>query len=237
MLLYTAGSATDGKGGPHEVLRTAHNDWVPARGPPKDKVWSLQKWAWCLPGEAGGQRGHHRSRQERGVGGAMARDADKTAPQNAPAEQRVAREQRVTADKREPRLSLKAPRRRSGGEMAGIGSGRLPGRIKTRLTGDGGRVAAQVCGDRGRVHGVDEEQRCRQHSHGGAQQEDAARHSEVRVREPANLEGHEFGETKAAREELLHIRGLEEEVGPSRPLEAFCEGARGLTRSQGRCLL
>jgi hypothetical protein len=33
-----------------------------------------------------------------------------------------------------------------------------------------------VCGDRG--------QRCRQHSDGGAQQEDAARHSEVRVSEP-----------------------------------------------------
>jgi hypothetical protein len=153
----------------------------------------------------------------------MARDADTTAPQNAPAEQRAAREQRMTADEREPRPSLKAPRRRSGGEVAGIGSGRLPGRIKNRLTGDGGRVAALVCGDRGRVHGVDEEQRCRQHSHGGAQQEDAASHSEVRVREPANLEGHQFGETEAAREELLHIRGLEEEFGPFRPHEASCE--------------
>jgi hypothetical protein len=69
----------------------------------------------------------YRPPQERG-GGAMTRNADTTVPRNAPAEQRAAREQRVTADEHEPRPPLEAPRRR-------------PERIKTRLTGDGDRVA------------------------------------------------------------------------------------------------
>ncbi len=51
---------------------------------------------------------------------------------------------------------------------------------------------------------MDKERRCRRHSDGGAQQEDAARHSEVGASEPTNLEGHQLGETEAAQGELLH---------------------------------
>jgi hypothetical protein len=46
---------------------------------------------------------------------------------------------------------------------------------------------------------VDKKQRC---GNGGAQQGDAARHSEARVSKLDNLEGHRLGETKAARKEL-----------------------------------
>ncbi len=94
------------------------------------------------------------------MGSVIARYANMTALRNTPAEQRVVREQGMTADECEPR----PPWRRSKGEVARIGSGRQPRRIETRLTGDGGRVAASVCGDRGWVHGEDQEQQCRQHT-------------------------------------------------------------------------
>jgi hypothetical protein len=38
----------------------------PVRGPPKGKAWSLQKRAWCIPGEAGGQRERHQRPQNQG---------------------------------------------------------------------------------------------------------------------------------------------------------------------------
>jgi hypothetical protein len=185
------GSTTDGKGSPQEAVLTARNDRVPVWGPLNGMVWSLQKRAWCPPGEVGGRRRRHRRPQEQGKGGATAQDADMTARGNAPAEHRAAREQRMTTDKHEPRPPLEAPRRQ-------------PGRIETRLTGDGDRVAESACGDQGRVHDVDKEQRCPQHSDGGAQQEDAARHSEVWASEPANFEEHWLGETEAGQKELLH---------------------------------
>jgi hypothetical protein len=62
-----------------------------------------------------------------------------------------------------------------------------PERVKTRLTDDDSRVNPPVCRDQGRIHGVDEEQL---YSDRGAQQGDAARHSEAGVSEPAELEGH-----------------------------------------------
>jgi hypothetical protein len=45
------------------------NEREPVRRPPKGKAWSLQKRAWCLPGEARGQPERHRRPQERGVDG------------------------------------------------------------------------------------------------------------------------------------------------------------------------
>jgi hypothetical protein len=159
------GSATSGRNGPQKVMRMTRNDQVPVQGPLKDKVWSLQRWAWCIPREAGGQRGRHWCSQERGVGSVIARYANMTATRSTPAEQwGVVKEQGMTADECEPRPPWKASRRRSKGEAARIGSGSQPRRIETRLTGDGGRVAASVCGDRGWVHGEDQEQQCRQHT-------------------------------------------------------------------------
>jgi hypothetical protein len=155
-------SATSRRSGPQKVVRTTRNDQVPVRGPSKDKVWSLQRRAWCLLREAGGQRGRHF--QERGVGSVMARYANMTAPRNTPTEQRVVREQRMTADECQPRLPWKASRRWSKGEAARIGYGRWPGRIETRLNCDGGKVAASICRDQGWVHGEDQEQQCRQHT-------------------------------------------------------------------------
>ncbi len=130
----------------------------------------------------------------------------------------------------QPQMLWSRPR----GEAAGTGSGRRPGRIKARLTGDGGRVAAPACGDQGRVHDVDKEQQCRQHSDRGAQQEGAARHSVVGASEPANLEGHRLGETETAREELLHTtQKPEEEVGRPLPHEASCEAPGELVPQGG----
>jgi hypothetical protein len=75
----------------------------------------------------------------------------------------------------------------------------------------------------------DEEQQCRQHSSGEAPHEGA----EARVSKPANLEGHRLGETKVAREELLHTaQELEEEAGRTRPHGASSEAPRELV-SQG----
>jgi hypothetical protein len=158
------GSATSGRSGPQKVVRMTRNDQVPVQGPLKDKVWSLQRRAWFIPREDGGQRGRHWCSQERGVGSVIAQYANMTAPRNTPAEQRVVREQGMTADECEPRPPWKGSRRRSKGEAARKGSSRQPRRIETRLTGDGGRVAASVCGDRGWVHGEDQEQQCRQHT-------------------------------------------------------------------------
>ncbi len=78
-----AGPAADGKGGPQEVVRTVCHDRVPVRGPPKGKVWSLQKRAWCPPGELEGRRRCHRRPQKRGVGGTTVQDADMTVPRDA----------------------------------------------------------------------------------------------------------------------------------------------------------
>jgi hypothetical protein len=61
-----------------------------------------------------------------------------------------------------------------------------------------------------------------------------ARHSEARACEPADLEGHCLGETKAAREELLHtIQELEEEAGQPRPHGASSEAPRELVFQRG----
>jgi hypothetical protein len=127
-----------------------------------------------------------------------------TALQNTTAEQKTARGQQVTADEHGPRPPWNASRRWSEVEAAGINSGGWPGRVETRLTNDGGRVAALVQKDQGRVRGADKEQQWGQCGNGKAQQEDAARRSEVRVSEPADMEGHHLRETKAARVELLH---------------------------------
>jgi hypothetical protein len=81
-----AGPAADGKGGPQEVVRTMRHDQVPVRGPLKGKVLSLQKQAWCPPGELGERQRRHRHPQKRGVGGATAQDADMAVPRDTPAE-------------------------------------------------------------------------------------------------------------------------------------------------------
>jgi hypothetical protein len=73
-----AGPAADGKGGPQEFVWMVHHDRVPVRGPPKGKVWSLQKRAWCPLGELRGCRRRHRRPQKRGVGGTTVQDADMT---------------------------------------------------------------------------------------------------------------------------------------------------------------
>jgi hypothetical protein len=102
------------------------------------------------------------------------------------------------ADERPGRPPLNALGRQSGEEAAGTGFSIRPERIEARPSSDGGRVAALVCGERGRVHDVGKERWWRWHSNGGAQQEDAARHSEVGASEPTNWEGHRLGETEAA---------------------------------------
>jgi hypothetical protein len=51
-LRVQAVSATDERGGPQKVMQTAHDDQVLVRGPPKDKIWGLQKQAWCPQREA-----------------------------------------------------------------------------------------------------------------------------------------------------------------------------------------
>ncbi len=67
---------------------------------------------------------------------------------------------------------------------------------------------------------MDKERRCRWHSNGGAQQEDAARHPEVGASKPTNWEGHRLGETEAAQGELLHTtQEPGEKAGQPRPRE------------------
>ncbi len=142
-----AGPAANRKGGPQGVVQMASHDRVPARVPPKGKVWSLQKRAWFPPRELGGRQRRHWRPQEQGAGSAMAQDADMTVPRGAPVERRMVREKQMAAER--PRLGppLKAPGRQSGGEAAGTGSGRRPERIEVRLSGNGGRVATLVCGE------------------------------------------------------------------------------------------
>jgi hypothetical protein len=80
---------------------------------------------------------------------------------------------------------------------------------------------------------VAKEQRCGQHSDGGAQQEDAARQSEVGGSEPANLEGQRLGETEAAQKELLRpVQEPGKEADQLRPHEESCE-APGELMPQG----
>ncbi len=82
---------------------------------------------------------------------------------------------------------------------------------------------------------MDKERRCQQHSDGGAQQEDAVRHSDVGVSEPSNLEGHQLGKTEAAQEELPHsTQEPGEETGQPQPHEESCEAPGELIPQGGK---
>jgi hypothetical protein len=90
-----ASPTASGGGDPRGDERAVRQDQVPARGPPRGMVWSLQKRAWCPPGELGGRRGHRRRRHGRDAGGAAARRADETVPRDGPVALRTSREKWV----------------------------------------------------------------------------------------------------------------------------------------------
>jgi hypothetical protein len=191
-------SPTAGRGGdPRGDERAVRQDQVPTRGPPRGMVWSLRKRAWCQPGELGGRRGRHRRRHERDAGGKAAREADKTVPRDGPVALRTSGEKQVAAERLE-RPPPKAPGRWSGGEAAGIDTGRWLERDEARPPGGGGGIAALACGERGRNRGMDERQRRWRHSNGEVQQEDAARRPEVGASKPTDWKGQWLGETDAA---------------------------------------
>ncbi len=80
-----ASPTASGGGDPRGDERAVRQDQVPARGPPRGMVWSLQKRAWCPPGERGGRRGRRRRQHGRDAGGAAARRADETVPRDGSA--------------------------------------------------------------------------------------------------------------------------------------------------------
>jgi hypothetical protein len=221
-----------GGGDPRGDERAVRQDQVPARGPPRGMVWSLQKRTWCPPGELRGRRGRRWRRHGRDAGGAAARRADETVPRDGPVALRTSGEKRVAAERRE-RPPPKVLGRWSGGEAVGTDTGGWPERVEARPPSGGGGTAALACGECGRDRDMDERQRRWRHSDGEAQQEDTARRPEIGTSEPTDWKGQRLGETEAARGELLHASPKPgEQAGQPQPCGESC-GAPGEQRPEG----
>jgi hypothetical protein len=224
--------AASGGGDPRGDGRAVCQDQVSTRRPPRGMVWSLQKRAWCPPGEFRGRRRRRRRRRERDAGDAASRRANEMVPRDGLAALRTGGEKRVTAERHE-RPPPETPERWSGGETVGIDAGGWPERVETRRPSSGGRTTASTCGECGRDRDMDKRKQRWRHGGGEAQQEDAARRPEIETSEPVGWKGQWLGETEAARGEPLHAAPKSgEQAGQPQPRGKSC-GAPGEQRPEG----